>query len=208
MSTILAERTAGLAVRRSDYRGLVALAASAGGLLALGCVLAGLPGQFPLPVVIAQHLNPDYASHMAQLLSRRTPLRVRDAQEGEAVEPGTAYLARPGRHLPVTDDGRLHLSDAERVHYVRPAADLLCQSVARVYGAGAIGVVLTGTGVDGSAGVCEIRRRGGIVLALDPAGAEFPRMPESAAATDGVDLVLPLRDIAGALVALAGRGAR
>jgi two-component system chemotaxis response regulator CheB len=203
----LAERLASLVARRSDAGGLVVLAASAGGLLALGCVLADLPGDYPLPLVVVQHLNPDYISHMAQLLARRTLLRVRDAEEGERLEPGTVYIARPGRHLLVTGDRLLSFSDAEPVHYARPAADLLFASAAEAYGVGAIAVVLTGTGVDGSRGVCEVKRRGGIVIAQDPAGAEFPGMPEAANSTGCVDLVLPLREIAGALVALAGEGA-
>jgi two-component system chemotaxis response regulator CheB len=89
---------------------VVALAASAGGLMALSTVLSGLTADFPATIVIVQHLDPRHRSLMADILSRRTPLRVKQAEEGDCLTPATAYIAPPNRHLLVNPDGTLSLS--------------------------------------------------------------------------------------------------
>src|SRR5207249_2587826 len=109
---------------------LIALAASAGGLRALSEVLAGLPREFPAAIVVVQHLDRKHRSLMADILSRRTPLHVKEAEEGDHLSPGTVYIAPPNRHLLVNPDGTLSLSQSELVHFVRPSADLLFESVA------------------------------------------------------------------------------
>jgi two-component system chemotaxis response regulator CheB len=139
---------------------------------------------------------------MADILSRRTRLRVKQAAEGEALEVGNVYIAPPNRHLLVDPDGTLALSESELVHFVRPSADLLFESVAAVFRDRAIAVVLSGTGRDGAMGVTAIKKVGGTVIAQDPGSAEFPGMPEEAIHTGDVDFVLPLEEIAPALVTL------
>ncbi len=185
---------------------VIALASSAGGLTALSQVLSSLPENFPAAVVIVQHLDPRHRSLMADILSRRTRLEVCQAQEGDRLAPGHAYIAPPDRHLLVIPGGTLSLSLSELVHFVRPSADLLFESVAASYKERAIAVVLTGTGSDGSMGVQAIKKMGGTVIAQDQGSAEFFGMPAAAIATGTVDFILPLEEIASALVTLVVTG--
>ena len=182
----------------------VAIAASVGGVQALKLIVAGLPADFPLPVLICMHVHREYPSLLPEILARCTPLRVTAAETGMRPEPGTAYAAPSNRHLLVGADGLLALSDAERVNWCRPAADVLFRSVAAAYGAHAIGVVLTGYGQDGALGARAIAQRGGLVIAQDRASAEAYDMPLFARDLGGADLVLPLDQMADALSVLAG----
>jgi two-component system, chemotaxis family, protein-glutamate methylesterase/glutaminase len=184
----------------------VALAASAGGLKALSEVLAALPGNFPASIVVVQHLDPRHRSLMADILSRCTPLKVKQAEEGDHVDPGTVHIAPPNRHLLVNPDGTLSLSQSELVHFVRPSADLLFESVAAVFKERSIAVVLSGTGTDGSMGVKAIKKMGGTVIVQDQKSSEFFGMPGAAAQTGSADFTLPLEDIPHALVTLVIKG--
>jgi two-component system chemotaxis response regulator CheB len=185
---------------------IVALAASAGGLMALGKVLKDIPAEFPATIVVVQHLDPRHRSLMAEIMGRMTPLKVKQAAEGDKLEPGIVYIAPPNRHLLVNPDGSLSLSLSELVHFVRPSADLLFESVAGSYRERAIAVVLTGTGSDGSMGVQAIKKMSGTVIVQDEATSEFFGMPDAAIKTGSVDFVLPLQEIASALVSLVMRG--
>jgi two-component system chemotaxis response regulator CheB len=186
---------------------VVALAASAGGLRALSHVLSALPAGFPAAVVVVQHLDPRHRSLMADILSRRTALVVKQAEEGDAVRPGTVYIAPPDRHLLVNPDGTLSLSQSELVHFVRPSADLLFESVAASYKDRVIAVVLTGSGSDGAMGLKAIKKMGGTVVVQDEATSEFFGMPGAAIQTGTVDFILPLNEIPSALVTLVMTGA-
>lgn len=190
----------------SPAYGIVALAASAGGLPALSTVLAGLPADFPVPVVVVQHLDRRYKSLLAEILGRRTALHVKAAVEGERLKAGTVYIAPPDRHLLVNRDETISLTQTELVHFVRPSADLLFESVGASFGENAIAVVLTGTGSDGSSGVRAIRKVGGSVIAQDQGSAEYFGMPGAAVETGCVDLVLPLDEIAPTVLRLVTRG--
>lgn len=181
---------------------IVAIAASAGGLNAISTVLQGLPAHFPAAIVIVQHLDPRQRSLMADILSRRTPLTVKQAEERDVLQPGNVYIAPPNRHLLVNADGTLSLTKSELVHFVRPSADLLFDSVAASYKAGAIAVVLSGTGNDGGMGVKAIKKMGGTVIAQDEETSEFFGMPSTAIHSGSVDFILPLPEIASALMTL------
>src|SRR5205809_430481 len=139
--------------RRAALEGVVALAASAGGLHAVREVIAALPGDFPAPIVVVQHLDPKHPSLMADILGRHTRLRVKQAAEGDHLRPASVFIAPPNRHLLVNGDGSLSLTQTELVHFVRPSADLLFESIAASFREKAIAVVLTGTGNDGAMGV-------------------------------------------------------
>ncbi len=182
--------------------GIVALAASAGGLTALSKVLSDLPRDFPASIVLVQHLDPRHRSLMAEILSRRTSLKVKQAEEGDRLTPATVYIAAPDRHLLVNPDRTLSLSQSELVHFVRPSADLLFESVAASYRDRAIGVVLSGSGSDGAIGVEAIKKMHGTVIVQDEKTAEFFGMPGAAIHTGCADFVLPLEEIAPALVTL------
>jgi two-component system, chemotaxis family, protein-glutamate methylesterase/glutaminase len=181
---------------------IIALAASAGGLNALSHILGALPAGFPTPVVVVHHLDPRHRSLMAEILSRRTKLQVQEAREGDHLRAHTVFVAPPDYHLLVNPDGTLSLSHSELVHFLRPSADLLFESVAASFKAGAIAVILSGTGTDGAMGLRAIKKMGGTVIAQDEATSEFFGMPSAAIKTKLVDFVLPLDQIAAALVTL------
>jgi two-component system chemotaxis response regulator CheB len=185
---------------------VVALASSAGGLNALTKILSNLPEDFPAAIVVVQHLAPRHRSLMADILSRRTPLPVKEAREGDRLRPGAVFIAPPDRHLLVNPDGSLSLSQAEMVHFVRPSADLLFESVAASFRDHALAVVLTGMGSDGTTGLRAVKKVGGTVIAQDEASSEFFGMPHAAIHTGQVDFVLPLGEITPALVKLVRRG--
>ena len=185
---------------------VVAMASSAGGIAALSQVLGSLPADFPAAIVVVQHLDPRHRSLMADILRRRTALEVVQAAEGDHIRPGTAFIAPPDRHLLVNPDGTLSLSQSELVHFVRPSADLLFESAAASYKQRVIAVVLTGTGSDGSMGIGAIKKMGGTVIAQDQDSAEFSGMPAAAVRSGHADFVLPLDEIAPALVTLVMKG--
>jgi two-component system chemotaxis response regulator CheB len=181
---------------------VVAIAASAGGLAALTCLLSGLPATFEAAVLIVQHLYPHSESHLAEILARRTRLRVIQARSGDRLQPGTVYVAPPNWHLRIDSDGAVLLSQEDRVHFVRPSADVLFESVAEQYGSRATAVVLSGSGQDGADGVCSVKRAGGTVIAQDKSTSEHFGMPGASIRTGKVDHILPLDEIAPCLVRL------
>jgi two-component system, chemotaxis family, protein-glutamate methylesterase/glutaminase len=186
---------------------IVAVAASAGGLNAVSEILSTLPATFSAAIAIVQHLSARHPSVMAEILSRRTALKVKQAEDGDRLAPGTVYIAAPDRHL-LVNNGTLSLSYAESVRFLRPCADLLFESVALNYKERAIALVLSGTGNDGSIGVEYIKKMGGTVIAQDEKTAEFFGMPSAAIQTGNVDLILPIEEISNALMTLVmGNGA-
>ena len=187
-------------VSRASYDA-VALAASAGGLAALTTIVTGLDDSFPTPILVVQHLDRRHRSLMAEMLSRRTSLDVTEAVDGDKIGPGSAYVAPPDHHLLVNTNGTISLSQTELVHFVRPSADLLFESVAAAFRDRVIAVVLSGTGSDGAMGIRAVKKMGGTTIAQDDS-AQFGGMPRAAIETGDVDFVLPIEEIAPALVSL------
>ena len=186
---------------RSNFD-VVAIASSAGGLAALTMLLSSLPDDLPAACLVVQHLDPRHRSLMAEILARRTPLEVKQAQDGDEVANGIVYIAPPDEHLLANHDRTLSLTQSELVHFVRPSADLLFESVAAAYRERAIAVVLTGSGSDGAMGVRAIKKMGGSVIAQDEETSEYFAMPSAAISTGGVDFVLAIEDIGPALLSL------
>jgi two-component system, chemotaxis family, protein-glutamate methylesterase/glutaminase len=185
---------------------VVAMAASVGGLNALSVILSGLPADFPAAIAIVMHLAPDRETMLAELLSRRTALAVKQAQTGDHLCPASVFIAPPNHHLSVGEGGRLELSSAsaEKVHHARPSAEPLFASAAEMFGPRAIAVVLTGGDGDGSFGVQIIKEHGGQVIAQDRPTSENFSMPETSIRTGEVDFILPLNEIAPKLIELVG----
>lgn len=182
---------------------VVAIVTSAGGLKALSEILAALPADFGAPCIVLQHLSPDHASHLAEILGQRSLLVVKQAQDGDRLTAGTVYVGPPGSHIIIQPTARLQLTHTARLNYSRPSADVLFESLAKVYKQHVIAVVLTGRGVDGATGVRQIKAAGGTVIAQDEATSTAFGMPGAAIRTGDVDYILPLGEIAPMLIALA-----
>ncbi|HET7365493.1 MAG TPA: chemotaxis protein CheB [Burkholderiales bacterium] len=182
---------------------LVTIVASVGGLQAMEKILAGLPADFPLPIAFVQHRVTDKPEMLAKVLARHTTLKVKLAEEGETLRPGTLYVALPTLHLQVDPDRTLHHVDGVRVRHVLSSGDRLFESAAQALGRRVIGVVLSGYDKDGAAGARAIHGAGGFMIAQDAVTSPAPGMPLAAVETGCVDAVLPVEFIAPALVALA-----
>ena len=189
-------------------RCVIAMAASAGGLNALSVILGGLPADFPAAIAIVMHLSPVHKSLLAEILSSRSQLEVRQAQTGDILCHSSVFVAPPNHHMSVVTGGRIELSsdNAEKVHYARPSAEPLFASVAAVYQQHAIAVVLTGGDGDGSFGVQIIKEQGGMVIAQNRPTSQDFSMPETSIKTGDVDFILPLSEIAPMLIELVGAG--
>ena len=187
---------------------VVVVVASAGGTAAVTRMLSGLPADFPAAVLLVQHMEPKNRHVLESLLPRRTPLRVRLAAAGEPLRRGTVFLSPVGRQILVRPDGRLDLTDTDLIPSVCPSADLLMESVAKVFRRRAGAVILSGKGGDGVKGAGAIQEAGGVVVAQDEETSEFFGKPSAAAESGAVDFVLPLGEVAGLLARLATSGER
>ena len=192
-------------------RAVVAIAASTGGPRALAEVIPALSQELDAAVLVAQHMPPGFTQGLAERLDRASVLAVCEAGHGARLAPNSVYIAPGGRHLTVQADASgayLALDDSPTVWGVRPAADRLFRSVAEAFGPAAVGVVLTGMGRDGSAGLAAIRSAGGAAIVQDAATAAINGMPQSALDTCGADLVVPLDQVAEAITRLLGEQRR
>ncbi len=182
---------------------VVTIGGSAGGLESIRTILHGLPSDFSCPILVVLHLHPKYTSHVAEILRRQTSLEVEDAQDEETIVRGHVYMAPPNRHL-LVNRGVIKLSETPAVNFSRPAIDRTFESVSKTYGSGVIGVVLSGSGKDGSEGLRVIKEAGGFGIVEDPLTARFSAMPTAAISASMVDRILPLNDIAPLLLELSG----
>jgi len=183
---------------------VVGVGASAGGLDACKKLIGALPATTGMAFILVQHLDPAHESLMVELLASHTAMTVVQAADGMTVTPEHLFVIPPGTYLAVAD-GVLHLSQRNARHGARLPFDFLLRSLADDYGARAIGVVLSGTGADGSLGLRAVRDKGGVVIAQDPDEAEYDGMPSSAILAGAVDMVLPVARIAEALLDRARR---
>ena len=172
---------------------LVVVGSSAGGIGALSDLVSNLPGDFPAPVVVAQHLDPSRESHLQQILSRRSPLPVKTVTDHEPLEAGVVFVVPANRHVNITDS-EIGFSSEPASGRSIPSINHLMESAAGVYGENLVAVVLTGTGTDGTDGARAVSQAGGTVVIQDPETAEFGEMPRSLAPST-VDIVSSLQGI-------------
>jgi two-component system chemotaxis response regulator CheB len=199
--------TAGVVASRPRLASyVIGIATSAGGLAAVSRLLARLPTGLPASVLLVQHLQASFPSHLVEILGWHTGLAVEAARNYGSLRIGTVYVAPPGLHLLVGADRRTRLSHLPPVHYCRPSGDRLFTSLGPSFGSRATAVVLTGSGCDGAEGAQAMRRCGGTVMVQDERSAQFPGMPHAAVLAGAVDRVLPLDEIAQALEEVVGRG--
>lgn len=182
---------------------VVGIGASAGGLEAFKSLLDALPDEPGMTFLLVQHLDPTHPSVLTELLEPRTKMRVTQADAEAAIETNTIYVIRPDTALAVAN-GRLVLTTPARPRGVPLPVDHLFRSLAREYGARAVGIVLSGAGSDGSDGIRHIKSGGGLTIAQQPAEAKQTGMPQSAIDTGVVDLTLDIAEIPDALVRFAG----
>ncbi len=179
-------------------RQAVAIVASAGGAAALVQLLGALPAEFPAPILVVQHTAEGFVHGLVSWFREHCSLRIEVATGGDVVRRGLVLLAPDSSNMTVTREGRIALEGSSA--RVLPSGDRLFESVASVYGAGAIGVVLTGMGDDGAAGAILIRAAGGRVMAQDESSSTIFGMPRATIEAGAADVVLPLGAIAGKLV--------
>ena len=180
-------------------RFVVGVGASAGGLEALEAMFHGMPPDTGAAFVVLQHLSPDFESHMDELLGRQTVLRVTRVVDGMALEPNTIYLNAPRKEM-IVSGGRLILADRDPNGGLNLPIDHFFRSLAHDLGPEAVGVILSGTGSDGSRGIRDIDEAGGLVIAQSADTARFDGMPRAAQETGVVDLVLAPQEVPEALV--------
>jgi two-component system chemotaxis response regulator CheB len=186
--------------QRAERLEIVGIGVSTGGPNALATVLSGVAGDFPLPIIVVQHMPPVFTRLLAERLSDRTPLRVREAVPGGVLEPGVVWLARGDYHLVVEREAKrltVNINQEPRENSCRPSVDVLFCSLARVFGARSLAVVLTGMGRDGLRGCQEIRDVGGQVIVQDEATSVVWGMPGFVANAGLAHAVLPLDLVAG-----------
>lgn len=183
---------------------LVAIGASWGGLQAVQRLLGSLPADFAAAVVVAQHRQAaSDDERLTRLLDSQTPLTVCEAEDKQALSPGTVLLAPADYHL-LVEPGAVSLSVDAPLNFSRPSIDVLMRSAADAYGDRVAGVVLTGSNADGADGLARIAGRGGPAIVQDPATAERREMPDAALAATPAARVLTLPEIGPLLTELAG----
>lgn len=199
-SSLLSASTNGREGGRGSERPLeiVAIGSSTGGPNALAQLLPALPADFPVPIVIAQHMPPGFTQSLAQRLASHSAVSIGEAMSGGRLAPGQVWIAPGNYHMEVCRDalgGKVRLHQGPPENSCRPAVDVLFRSVAECYGASSLAVVLTGMGYDGLRGCEALRQKGGQILAQDEASSVVWGMPGSVAQAGLADRVLPLDQI-------------
>jgi len=187
-------------VKTSDQ--LVCIGSSTGGTVALEYLFQRLPAHMP-PILIVQHMPPNFTKQFAQRLNGLSPLEIKEAEDGEIVADGTVYVAPGGLHLTLERRGATlytKLTTSERVQFQRPSADVLFHSAAEVAGRNVVAALLTGMGKDGAAGLLALFQAGALTIAQDEASSVVWGMPRAAVELGAASEVLPLDKIAARLV--------
>jgi len=181
---------------------IAAIGASAGGIEAFSELIKFLPPDTGIAFVLIQHLDPKHHSILTELLSRKTEMRVEEVSDGLRVKPNHVYVIPPNTTMSISED-TLHLSPREEVRGLHVPIDHFMRALAEQKGNRAVGVILSGTGTDGTLGMSEIQAHGGVTFAQDEHTAKYDSMPRSAAAAGYADYVLPPKGIAAELARIA-----
>lgn len=177
-----------------DFKAVV-IGTSSGGLNALSRVLGPLPEDFPIPVLIVQHLGSDADDFMVHHLRRNSNLQVKEADDKDIPKKGWVYIAPPNYHMLVEEEGFLSLAVSPPENFSRPSIDVLFETAADAYTSHLIGIVLTGANNDGTKGALRIKKRNGVMIVQSPETAEATMMPQSVIDNNAADIVLPLDQI-------------
>jgi len=185
-----------LSISQTENLPLVVIGASTGGPRALSLLMSQLPPDFHAPMLIIQHMPEGFTRSFAERLDRLCHLQVREAQEGDHLQPGVAYLAPGGHHLQLLRGGRLHLSNEPPVHGVRPAVDVTLFSIAQYYSGSVVVAILTGMGSDGAMGIRALHAKGARILAEAESSCVVFGMPRAAIQTGCVHHIAPIEQMA------------
>ncbi|MDD5558922.1 chemotaxis-specific protein-glutamate methyltransferase CheB [Candidatus Methylomirabilis sp.] len=185
---------------------LIAIGGSTGAPQVINDILARLPRELGAPILIVQHIAPGFTGGFADWLAQGTRLAVKLAESGEATRPGTVYLAPEGFQTGITTEGRIRLTRESAEEGFCPSASYLFQSVAEAYGRSAIGILMTGMGRDGAAGLKRLREAGGVTIAQDEESCVIFGMPQEAIRQGAVEHVLSPEQIVGAIRSLVNHG--
>lgn len=185
-------------------RDIITIGASAGGVETLIQIVRSLPKDLPAAIFIVLHVSPDSTSLLPQILNRRSSLPAFHAKDGEEIQHGRIYVAPPDRHL-LVKLGKIGVAHGPKENRHRPAVDPLFRTAARAYGPRVVGVVLSGTLDDGTAGLSAVKSRGGVAIVQDPEEALYDGMPRNAIENVQVDYILPVSEIVSTLVNLASK---
>ncbi len=188
-----------LILNMMKYRAVV-IGVSAGGMNVLGKILPALPADFPVPLIIVQHVSPHSDNYMIRYFDQQSQLTVKEADEKETIRPGHVYFAPPNYHLLIENDFTFSLSVEERVNFSRPSIDVLFETAADVWCPNMIGIILTGANNDGSKGLQKVKKCGGFTIVQDPGEAEAAAMPVAAIHLTGPDRILKSTEIAPLLI--------
>jgi two-component system chemotaxis response regulator CheB len=184
----------------------IVIGGSAGGFNALQEILRPLPADFELPILVVLHRSPSPDQLLIYTLNESCQLLVKEADQDDVIEPGRVYIAPANYHLLVERDRTLSLSIDAKVCYSRPSIDVLFETASDAYLAGLIGIILTGANNDGTAGLRQIKRNGGLTIAQDPATASSKLMPSSAIEENIVDQVVSLTALTATLIQFCTKG--
>jgi len=188
-------------LKASQKISCIVIAASTGGPMALCQLCSGLPEDFPVPILLVQHNTSGFDKGFAQWLDSYAKISVTLAEENVLPLKGNLYVAPTDKHLIIGDNG-LDFDDSAPLNNQKPAADILFKSAAKKYGNELIGIVLTGMGNDGAAGIKNIKKSDGITIAQDEETSMIYGMPLAAVETGCIDMILPLNEIAEKLISL------
>ena len=188
--------------RYENSNRIVAIASSTGGPRALSVLLSEMPGDFPAPIVIAQHIADDFVAGMANWLGSISKLRVKLAESGETPVRGTVYLCPSEKHTKINSGKRFSFQAKVPEDIYFPSCNLLLSSVAETYGANCIGIILTDIGDDGVSGIGKIRNAGGITIAQDEKTSVVFGMPRVAIESGCIDKVLPIHDMCRSILSI------
>lgn len=178
---------------------LVAMGSSTGGPRAVEKILTGLPAEFPVPIIITQHMPAGFTKAFAQRLNSICKLMVKEAEAGDKLSKGTAYIAPGDYHLVIQPNQQISLNQGPPVEYVRPSVNVMLDSAMDVFGSRIIGVILTGMGKDGAEAMARLKLAGGRTIVQDEATSVIFSMPKAVIDRNAADYIYPLEAIAGVL---------
>lgn len=177
-----------------NYKAVV-MGLSSGGMDAMKAIFLALPKDYNIPIIIVQHISPRSDSQWIYILNEKYNIQIKEAEEKEEIKKGTVYLAPPNYHLLLEKDATFSLSIDERVSYARPSIDVLFETAAEAFKEELVGVVMTGSNHDGSAGLKKIKKCGGLTLVQNPKTAFSSYMPQEAIKQAQPDHIFDLQGI-------------